>query len=114
MIGTPEYKLAKFLDTIMKPYIPNTYLINSTNDFLYHMKDFLFYLNQFLVNFDTKSLFINMCRKFAGIIAEYIFSPECKDQPPYNNKLYKQIGVVAMGSPLGCAVVHWQIFVLAI
>ena len=60
MIGTPEYKLAKFLDTIMKPYIPNTYLINSTNDFLNHMKDFSFYLNQFLVSFDAKSLFIIM------------------------------------------------------
>ena len=27
MIGTPEYKLAKFLDTIIEPCIPNKYLI---------------------------------------------------------------------------------------
>ena len=26
MVGTPEYKLAKFLDKIIKPYIPNNYM----------------------------------------------------------------------------------------
>ena len=28
MIGTPEYQLAKFLDAIIKPYIPQTYILN--------------------------------------------------------------------------------------
>ena len=53
MIGTPEYKLAKFLDTIIKSYIPNKHLINSTDDFLTHIKDFSFTSNQFLVSFDA-------------------------------------------------------------
>ena len=33
MIETLEYKLAKVLNTIIKPYLPNKYLKNSTNDF---------------------------------------------------------------------------------
>ena len=28
MIGTPEYKLAKFLDDLIKPHIPDTHLLN--------------------------------------------------------------------------------------
>ena len=34
MIGTPEYQLAKFLDSLIKPYIPQTYMLQSTNQFL--------------------------------------------------------------------------------
>ena len=127
MIGTPEYKLAKFLDTIIKPYIPNKYVINSTDDFLTHIKDFSFTSNQFLVSFDAKSLFNNVPLNYTiDIIADYIFSLERKDQPPikreifiklmhlatqgmflYNNKLYKQIDGVAMGSPLGCTLANF-------
>ena len=131
MIGTPEYKLAKFLDTNIKPYIPNKYVINSTDDFFTQIKDFSFTSNQFLVSFDAKSLFTNVPLNYTiDIIADYIFSSERKDQPPikreifiklmhlatqgmflYNNKLYKQIDGVAMGSPWDA---HWQISFLAI
>ena len=34
MIGAPEYNLAKFLDSIIKPYIPGTYMIDSSNDLI--------------------------------------------------------------------------------
>ena len=128
MIGTPEYKLAKFLDRIITPYIiPNNYLINSTDNFLTYIKDFLFHSNQFLVSFDAKSLFTNVPLSCTiDIIADYIFSPERRDQPPikreifiklmhlatqgmflYNNKSYKQIDGVAMGSPLGCTLANF-------
>ena len=33
MIGTPEYTLAKFLDSIIKPYIPDSYIIQSSEEF---------------------------------------------------------------------------------
>ena len=33
MIGTPEYKLAKFLDSIIKLYIPDSYIIQSSEEF---------------------------------------------------------------------------------
>ena len=89
MMGTPEYKLAKFLDTIIKRYIPNKYLINSTDDFLTHIKDFSFNSDQFLVSFDAKSLFTNVPLSYIiDIIADYIFSPERKDQPLIKREIF--------------------------
>ena len=34
MVGTPEYQLAKFSDNIIKPCIPDTYLLKSTEHFI--------------------------------------------------------------------------------
>ena len=33
MIGIPEYQLANFLDIIIKPYIPQTYMLKSKKQF---------------------------------------------------------------------------------
>ena len=56
MIGTPEYKLAKFLDSIIKPYTPDSYIIQSSEEFLNKINTFNFNsFNQFLVSFDVKS-----------------------------------------------------------
>ena len=41
MVGTPEYKLAKYLDNLIKPHIPDTYLLKSTDDFIERLKQFL-------------------------------------------------------------------------
>jgi len=35
MTNSPEFKLAKFLDSMIKPYNPNTYMLESTNNKLY-------------------------------------------------------------------------------
>ena len=40
MVGTPEYKLAKYLDNLIKPLIPNTSLLKSTDDFIGRLKQF--------------------------------------------------------------------------
>ena len=40
MVGTPEYKLAKYLDNLIKPHIPDTYLLKSTDDFIERSKQF--------------------------------------------------------------------------
>ena len=34
MIGTPNYQPAKFLDSIIKNYIPDSYMLHSTDHFL--------------------------------------------------------------------------------
>ena len=34
MIVTPEYKLAKFLDSLIKAYLPDNHMLYSTEEFL--------------------------------------------------------------------------------
>ena len=109
MIKTPEYKLAKFLDSIIKPHVLNSYIVQSTDDFLTKLKDFDFNSNQFLVSYDVKSLFTNIPLSYTFIIiADYMYSPYYNEHPPieknifiklmylstrgmflYNNKLYQ-------------------------
>ena len=57
MIGAPEYQLAKFLDVINKPYIPQTYMLKSSKQCLDRINNFQFDTNQKLVNFDVSALF---------------------------------------------------------
>ena len=59
MIGTPEYQLAKFFDSIIKNYIPDSYMLNSTNHFLDEINNFKFKADYKLVSFDVKSFFTN-------------------------------------------------------
>ena len=128
MIGTPEYKLAKFLDSIIKPYIPDSYIIQSSEEFLNKINTFNFNSsNQFLVSFDVKSLFTNVpLSQTIDIIANYIFSSDRNDHPPitkevfvklmhlatecmflFKDELYKQVDGIGMGSPLGCTMANF-------
>ena len=38
MVGTPEYKLAKYLESLIKPHIPDTYLLRSTENFIERLR----------------------------------------------------------------------------
>ena len=60
IIGSPEYQLAKFLDAIIKPFIPQTYMLKSNKQFLDQINNFQFDVNQKLVSFDVSSLFTNV------------------------------------------------------
>ena len=40
MVETPKYKLPKYLDSLIKPHIPDTYLLKSTDDFIERLKQF--------------------------------------------------------------------------
>ena len=121
MIGTPEYKLAKFLDSIIKPHIPNTYLLNSTSDFVNNVRQFQFDRSHKLVSFDVSSLFTNVpLSETIKIIADDIYAKDDSLHPLFSKQifikllhlategmflhrdiLFKQIDGVAMGSPLG-------------
>ena len=81
MIGTPEYKLAKFLDSIIKPYISDSYINQSKKEFLNKINTFNFNSsNQFLVSFEITSLFTNApLSQTIDIIANYIFSSDRND-----------------------------------
>ena len=60
MIGTPEYQLAKFLDSIIKSYIPDSYMLHSTDHFFDELNNFQFKADHKLVSFDVQSLFTNV------------------------------------------------------
>ena len=62
MIGSPEYELAKFLDSLIRPYIPDTYMLRSSQELVETLKNFQFKPNHKLVSFDVKSLFSNANR----------------------------------------------------
>lgn len=115
MIDTAEYGLAKYLDSLIKPHIPKTYMLNSTSSFI----DRLFQKVDILVSFDVVSLFTNIpLAETIDLVCNYVY--EADNKPPfskktfkellkkvtggyflYKNDLYCQIDGVTMGSPLG-------------
>jgi len=83
MVNTPEYPLAKFLDSIIKPYIPDEYMLKSTNDFINKLKEFRGDQNQVMVSFGVMSLFTNVpLEETININAEYIFLDNKNDSLP--------------------------------
>ena len=60
MIGAPEYNLARFLDSIIKPIMPGTYMIDSSNDLIDKLQQFNFNQKHHFVSFDVASLFTNV------------------------------------------------------
>ena len=119
MINTAEYNLAKYLDKIIKPYIPSKFMLNSTSSFLGRLKEFCFKPTDVLVSFDVVSLFTNVPLEFTiNIIVDHIYEQESR--PAYDKKAFKKLlemattGIfmyqdkyfrqkdgVTMGSPLG-------------
>ena len=130
MIGTPEYKLAKFLDVIIKPYMPQTYMLQSTNHFLEQLNNFQFSSDQTVVSFDVSSLFTNVpLEETIQIITNAIYSENNSNQnqqPPikkeafikllrlatqgifmHKERFYQQHDGVSMGSPLGPTIANF-------
>ena len=119
MIGTPKYKLAKILDSVIKPSIPDKYMLSSTNHFIEKLKQVEVQSHQILVSFDVVSLFTNVpLEETTQIIANYLFDKDNPNTPSmekhafiklmklatqgmflYNGELFKQIDGVAMRLP---------------
>jgi len=120
MINTPEYHLAKLLDSIIKPYIPDEYMLKSTDDFMNKLNEFWGDQNQVMVSFDVVSLFTNTTgRNYQHNCRIYFFRDSTNDSLPmpkdifiklmklatqdmfqYKDKLYQQTDGVARGSSL--------------
>ena len=121
MVGTSEYNLAKYLDQTIKPYIPDTYLLRSMNDFIERLKQCSINSHNIVVSFDVVSLFTNVpLAETIELIIDRLYS---EDNPNsmlvtadifwklmflttqglfiYKDKLYKQIDGITMGCPLG-------------
>lgn len=121
MLNTAEYKLAKYLDNLIKPHIPSRYMLNSTDMFIDKLNAFTFEPGETIVSFDVCSLFTNVpLQETIDIITDQLYSTENADPPPfpkksfkkllscatngifmYKDEIYSQTDGVTMGNPLG-------------
>ena len=121
MLGSAEYKLAKYLDKFIKPNINEDFSVNSTKSFIERLSEFKFSDNDQVVSLDVCSLFTNVpLDETIKLIADRVYSQFSACVPPfekkwfikllkfatsgifmYKNKFYQQVDGVAMGSPLG-------------
>ena len=121
ILGMPEYKLAKYLDNLIKPHIPDTYSLRSTENFIKRLKECPCNNKNTVVSFDVVSLFTNVrLAETIELVIERFYDNNNSNAIPfeksvfcqlmfmatqrlfmYNDKLYKQIDGVTMESPLG-------------
>ena len=121
MVGTAQYNLAQYLNDIIRPIIPDQYMLSSTADFVQKLKSYVFPANFSIVSFDVVSLFTNVpLNEIIEIASDYVYSDVSANKPGYEkthfkkllkfatsgeflykDKLFRQVDGVAMGSPLG-------------
>ena len=120
-ISTYNYKLAKYLDEILKPLVNNKVILKDTFDFVNKISNINMIEEQRIVSFDVESLFTNIpVNETIERILERAFKEQEKfhglDKPTlrkfldictkeshfqFNGQYYDQVDGVAMGSPLG-------------
>ena len=131
MVGTAGYELAKYLDRIIKPHMPDEHMLNSTAAFIDRVKNFIFGPDDILLSFDVESLFTNVpLKETINLIADAVYS-DPQNKPPFSKtvfknlmnhatggfflhdgKLFTQIDGVAMGSPLGPTLANFSWVIL--
>ena len=95
MITTPEYNLAKFLDGLIKPHIPDRFLLHSTEHFIDSLKDVPYSRKDNMVSFDVVSLFTNVPLPEAiDIIINYLYE-ENKNIMPIGRKVFRKLMFMA-------------------
>ena len=127
MIGTAEYQLAKYLDSLIKPNLPQTFMLNSTPDFLEKLNKFEIQPGDKMISFDVCSLFTNIpLLETIQIIADYLYSDLAVLTPPfckesfidllkiatgglflYRDVIFQQTDGVTMGNPLGVTLANF-------
>ena len=122
-IGTYSYRLAKYLDEILKPLASgNNRMLHDTFDFVNKVSQLDIARDSYLVSFDVESLFTNIpTQETIEIILKRAFKREtdlyfglrrgdlkklleiCTQESHFQfaGQYYDQIDGVAMGSPLG-------------
>ena len=132
-IGTAEYCLAKYLDTVIKPCIKTNHTVCSTSEFIEKLQSFNLKNGDYSGSFDLCSLYTNnSLEETIKLVAEKAFSSSSANVPPfskktfikfltfvtsgmfpYNKRLYKQINGVAMGSSLGPFLANFSLYIVS-
>ena len=120
MVNTPEYELAKYLDRIIKPYLPSAHSITSNEEFLGKLRQMEHQKEDYCISFDIVSLFTNVpLTETIHMIANDLYDPTQTNKPPmkksgliellklatggmfsHRGRIYQQRDGVAMGNPL--------------
>ena len=99
MVGTLEYKLAKYLDILIKPHIQDIlYLLKSTDDFIELVKRFpcTGYNSYHIVNFDVASLFTNVqVSETIELIINLLYSDGNSYSISFDKDIFRQLMFMA-------------------
>ena len=133
-IGTPEYDLAKWLETQLKPLLYDKYSVASSSEFVNELSLLKPGPTDVCVSFDIRSLYTNVpLKEVIEDIIKVVYSTstssgnifkhqDCKITKTvlrnmlilcsqsiflYNKNVYKQCDGVAMGSPLAPLLANW-------
>ena len=121
MVNAPEYALPKFFNSMIKPYLPQTRLLKSTDHFIEDLKEFNPYNQNTMLSFDVVSLFTNVpLVETIDIIINRLYDAHNNNFIPipkdifkklmllatqgifmHNERFYKQIEGIIMDNPLG-------------
>ena len=122
MSGTVTHELAQYLNEIIQPYIDQSYMLKSSDEFLLALQNLQLSPNQAIMSLDVESLFsnvpvdptidiiLNRCYNQDSVQPPTIQKEDlqellkiCTQQTPFKfkNQLYLQSDGVSMGSPLG-------------
>lgn len=122
-IPAPTYTIAKEINKIIEPYLPNKFMLKSTDEFLDLLR--VAQPKGILTSLDVENLYTNVpIDETINIILENVYRNEnnfappkipeptlkslleiCTKEAPFRNidgKIFQQINGIAMGSPLGC------------
>ena len=90
--GTPEYNLAKFLDQIIKPYIRNQFMLDSTFHLLDKLKEFSPSSNQSMVSFDVVFLFTNVpLEETTNMLVNYVNKENNPSLPAFEKDFFAKL-----------------------
>ena len=97
MVGTPEYKLAKYLDNLIKPHIPDTYLLRFTENFIERLKECPCNNKNTMVSFDVVSLFTYVpLAETIELVIERLYDNNNSNAIPFEKSIFRQLMFMAM------------------
>ena len=96
MVRTPEYKLAKYLDNLIKPQNPDTYFQRSTENFIERLKKCPCNNKNTIVSFDVVSLFTNVpLAETIELVIEKLFVSNHSNAIPFEKSIFRQLMFMA-------------------
>ena len=96
MTNTPQHGLAQYLDSVIKPCIPTTFMLNSTKQFLSKLKPMELSNSVKLVSFDVESLFTSVpLAEVLDLACEYVYSSMSPSKPAFEQQHFKKLLLMA-------------------